>query len=153
MLSIVIEDNVFVTSNKNLISTKLYIRYNDRVFPNDKWTDFTFPILEEWKNNLVGIRNSSNITTSLYFHDGPFWLEVEKDKNRKLKIECICDRTIRKSELTIYCEYDEFLKCIYSALKAFLKVLYNNEMQEGEFSSIYRQTALSIKEMKKILKQ
>ena len=61
MLSIVIEDNVFVTSNKNLISTKLYIRYNDRVFPNDKWTDFTFPILEEWKNNLVGIRNNCHV--------------------------------------------------------------------------------------------
>lgn len=153
MISIVIEDSIFVTTNRNLISTTFYIRYNDRVFPNDRWTDFTFPILEEWKNNLVSIRNSNNIKTRLYFHDGPFWLEVEKDKNGKLRTECICDRTVRKSELTIYCEYDEFLECIYSAMKAFLKVLYKNEMQEGEFSSIYRQTVLSIKELKKILKQ
>lgn len=86
---------------------------------------------------------------NLYFHDGPFWLEVEKNENGELKIECICDRTIRKSELTIYCGYDEFLTCIYGALKAFLKVLYNNEMQEGRFASIYRQTVLSIKEIKK----
>lgn len=52
-LEIVIEDNVFVTTNKSIVDTRFYISYNDICFPSNKWTDFTFPILEEWKYNLI----------------------------------------------------------------------------------------------------
>lgn len=153
MIDIVIEDDIFITTNENVVSSSIYIQSNNDFFPNNKWSDFVFPMLEEWKNNLIPINNLNNATVNLYFHDGPFWLKVKKNENRKLEIECMSDRTIRKSMLTIYCDYDEFLNCLYNAFKKFLKILYSNGMNKGKYSSVYKQTILSIKEMKAILKQ
>jgi hypothetical protein len=70
----------------------------------------------------------------------------------ELKVECVNDRTTKKTELMIYCEYYEFLQAIYDALKTFVKILYKNNMHEGDFSSVYQQTMLSVNELKEILK-
>lgn len=98
-LEIVIEDNIFVTSTNSIIDTSFYIRYNNLCFPNNKWTDFTFPILEEWKCNLIRVKELKNVNFKLFFHDGPFWLEVLKNDKMELKIECINDRSIKKQSL------------------------------------------------------
>ena len=79
-------------------------------------------------------------------------MEVHKNENMELKIKCINDRTIRKIELTTYYGYYEFLQELYNAFKTFSKILYKNNMHEGDFSSIYRQTMLSVNELKEILK-
>ncbi|MDL2302523.1 hypothetical protein LJC58_09235 [Lachnospiraceae bacterium OttesenSCG-928-D06] len=152
MLEIVIEDDIFVTSNMHIVDTKIHLEYNGYYFPSDSWTDFTFPILEWWKNNLINARYADNYSFRLPFHDGPFWLEVFKDGNMELKIECVNDRSVRKTELTVYCGYYEFLQELYNAFKTFGKILYRNNMHEGDFHSVYKQTMSSIKELKEILK-
>ena len=148
---IIVENDVFVTSNKCVVDTIVYISYSDRYFPSFEWTDFTFPILEEWKYDLLKIKNSSNILTSLYFHDGPFWMEVHKNE-LELKIDLINDRGKRKIEGTIFCSYYEFLNILYDAIKSFIKILYENNMNEGDFASIYEQSLLSKEELKLVLK-
>ena len=152
MIEIVIEDDIYITKNKNVVDTKIHIEENGRCFPSDGWTDFTFPILEWWKNNLISARYADNHSFQLPFCDGPFWLEVQKNENMELKIECVNDRTKRRTELTTYCGYYEFLQELYNAFKTFSKILYKNNMHEGDFSSIYRQTMLSVNELKEILK-
>lgn len=147
-MEIVIEDDIFVTENIHVVDTRLHIEHDGYCFPFDDWTDFTFPILEEWKVNMLKAKNLDNVSFELYFHDGPFWLEVYKNDNMELKIECINDR---KSGLTIDCGYNEFLHAIYSALKAFARILYNNGMHRGDFSDIYKQTIVSVSELSKLL--
>lgn len=66
-LEIVIEDNVFVTTNKSIVDTRFYISCNDICFPSNKWTDFTFPILEEWKYNLIKVEKIDNVSFTLFF--------------------------------------------------------------------------------------
>ena len=150
-MEIVIEDDIFVAENTNVIDTKIHIKHNDYCFPNDTWSDFAFPILEEWKNNLLKIKQSNNISVKLFFHDGPFWLEVYKSDNMELKVDCINDRTAKKADLTICCGYYEFLHAIFNAMKTFTKVLYRNNLHEGSFESVYQQTIQSVNELKKEL--
>lgn len=152
MLEIIIEDDIFVTSNIYIVDTKIHMEYDGYCFPSAIWTDFTFPILEEWKNTLFKAKYSENFSFNLYFHDGPFWLEVFKNDSMNLKIDFINDRMIKKSELTIYCGYYELMDEIYKALKTFAKILYKNKMHKGNFLSVYNQTMLSINELKEILK-
>ena len=151
MIEIVIEDDVFVTENTHMVDTKIHIKHNTYCFPSDTWSDFTFPILEEWKNNLIKVRDTNNTSTKLFFHDGPYWLEVFKNDNMELKVDCINDRTTKKTDLTIHCGYYEFLYAIFNTLKAFTKVLYRNNLHEGSFESIYQQTILSVNEIKEVL--
>lgn len=149
-MKIIIEDDLYITDNINVVESKIYIKDNMFCFPNNKWTDFVFPMLEEWKTNLLNVRFSDNVSFKLYFHDGPFWLEVYKTSDNDLEIECINGRT-NNSEITIQCKYYEFLNCIYDAMKRFSKILFEHQMNKGKFESIYRQTLLSIRELKDIL--
>lgn len=150
---IVIEDNIFVTSYTSTVDTTFFIVYKNKAFPFEQWTDFTFPILEEWKCDMLNYKESSNAKFTLYFHDGPFWLEVFKDDKMELKIDCVNDRYKRRIEETIYCNYYDFLKIIYKSLKTFIKILYKNGMNVGAFSSVYEQLVLSQKELRAILKE
>lgn len=151
-IKIVIDDDVFVTKNTNIVDTKLHIEAHGCCFPSEGWTDFTFPVLEWWKNNLISARYANSYLFQLPFHDGPFWLEVFKDENMELIIECINNRSAKKIEFTVYCGYYEFLQELYNAFKKFGKILYENNMHEGDFSSVYQQTMLSINELKEIIK-
>ena len=151
MLEIVLEDDVFVTEDVHLVDTKIHLKYNDYCFPNKMWTDFTFPILEEWKNNLIRARNLCNTSFLLYFHDGSYAIRVNKDDKMMLTVECIETCSTSNTELVFHCGYYEFLHVIYGAMKSFLKILFANNMQHGKFSSVYRQTLISIRELKVIL--
>jgi len=64
----------------------------------------------------------SNVCFNLYFHDGPYWLEVYKNDRMQLKIDCINDRKDRYSQMIIYCGYYDFLRCIYNTVKSFIKI-------------------------------
>lgn len=153
MLKIVLEDNVFVTETADVVDTKIHIEVDDYCFPSDNWTDFTFPVLEWWKNNLVQIKHSDNCTFRLMFHDGPFWMDGFKDKNMGLKIEFVNDRRHRRTEFVTYCSYKELVEELYRAFKTFAKILYNNNLAQGAFEGIYQQTLLSISELKMFLKK
>jgi hypothetical protein len=72
MIKIVLQDDVYVTSNTHVVDTKIHIIHNDYCFPSDTRTDFTFPILEEWKNNLINARYSNNISFRLFLMMDPF---------------------------------------------------------------------------------
>lgn len=151
-MELIIKDDIYVTSYTSVVNTTCYILYSGRSFPDNKWTDFVFPILEEWKYNLLKIEKLVNTLVYLYFHDGPFWLEVYKDDSMNLKIECINDRKEKYSEMTIYYGYYDFLKCIQNTLKSFIKILYKNNMNEKEFSGMYKQSIISKNEIEEVLK-
>lgn len=144
-----LEDDVFVTDNTHVVDTKIHIAFHNHCFPCDTWTDFTFPILEEWKMHLVQAKDRCDTSFQFYFHDGPFMMKVHKDHAMMLTVDCI--RDANKIEFTFNCGYYDFLRALYHAMKHFAKILFANNMNVGAFSSVYRQTLLSIDELKKLI--
>ena len=76
-------------------------------------------------------------------------MKVHKDNAMMLTVDCI--RDANKIEFTFDCGYYDFLWALYDAMKHFAKILFNNNMNVGVFSSVYRQTLLSIDELKKMM--
>ena len=79
--------------------------------------------------------------------DGPYKLEVVKDKFMQLTIDCI---NIQQGncECTIKCSYVELLSALYDAMKFFNRVLFNNGMNKGKFEPVFYQSIISMRELK-----
>ena len=84
--------------------------------------------------------------------DGPFRLDIYKDKYMQLTIECINARGYKeKSECMISCNYYDFVAVLYKAQKSFNYILYSNGMSNGKYEYVYRQTIDYMKELKQII--
>lgn len=150
-VSIVIDNDVFVTSYTENISTAFHIEIDGKAFPNDTWTDFSYPALELWKNELIKHESISNVSFTLYFFDGPFHLEVFKDSHMSLKIDCIDQRGSDTVVFTAKIGYYDFLQQVYTAMKVLSKIIYDNSLHEKGFTSNYNKTLSSITEVKTVL--
>ncbi len=147
-MEIIVEDNVYTTKNISVLSTGIFIKYEEKYFPFEHWTDFTFPMLEEWKYNLLKIENEKDILIDLWFHDGPFWLEVYKGENMDLEIRGISNRKEREIVFIEKIQFYDLLKLILEALSKLSDILIKNSLDKGTFKSIFTQTNKSINELK-----
>lgn len=151
-LSIVIDYDIFVSDTSSNIVTTFFVDYQGKCFPDNQWTDFSEPVLSMWANVLLKSRYSDNIKLSLYFMDGPFRMDVFKDRNMQLTIDCINARGTKEiSECTITCDYYEFIEILHDAIKSFNYMLYKDGMIKGKFEPVYEQTIISMKELKEVL--
>ena len=144
MLKIVIEDDINMEDSSDIIDCPLYIECEELSFPCKGWIDFAYPILEEWKYNLVKAKNSYEDRFMLYFHEGSYWMEIYK-KDTELKINFVMDKHTVKEYV---CDYYDLINELYTAYKTFAKILYKNEKYQSRISGAYRQTMQSIKELK-----
>ena len=152
MIRIIIENDIFVSDKgSDLVNTIFYIDYQGKYFPDNQWTDFADVVLQWWTHALIKNKDLCDINFILYFMDGPFRLEVHKGDRMDLTINCINDRTTAFSELTIECSYIEFMSALYDAFKSFSFILYCNEMHKGRFEPVYRQSLITMNEIKEVL--
>ncbi|MDR1565541.1 MAG: hypothetical protein LBS74_11345 [Oscillospiraceae bacterium] len=86
--------NDFSFSESN-IDTIFYVDIEGQCFPDEQWTDFIVPVLEMWINNLSTNYNASKAGFKLYFMDGPYYIECQKE-NSQLKMKFIEDRSKRR---------------------------------------------------------
>lgn len=79
---IVISDTPFEMlikpNDSNLIDSVFFIRTDHGTFPDPYWTDFSLYLLGQWCSDLVRMPTWENTTCTLYFMDGPYWMEVQK---------------------------------------------------------------------------
>jgi len=151
-ISIIVNDDIYLSEiSSNIVST-FYVQYQGQCFPNDKWTDFTEPILNMWLYKLLQNKDLKNVKFELFFMDGPFRLDVYKDDNMLLTINCINARgKSERPEFMLKSYYYDFLQTLYDAIKAFSYNLFKNGLNHGRFKSVYRQTIMSMKEIKKVM--
>lgn len=147
-MKIILEDNVFLTKNTHVVNTGIFIKYGEKYFPFEHWMDFVFPILEEWKYNLLKVEDKKNTSITLYFHDGPFWLEIYKGENMDLEIKGINNRNDKEIEFTVRMQFSDLMEIILEALKDFSSILSKNSLDKGPYESIFTQTSKSIDELK-----
>jgi len=150
-INIIIDDDIATSSITDNISTTFYIDYLGKCFPDNQWSDLTFPVLNMWAVKLMGNISSSNSKFRLYFMDGPFWLDVTKN-GQNLMIECVNGRSERLVEYVIECSCFDFLNSLYDATKKLSYILYFNGMHIGAFESVYNQTLSDIKHLKALIR-
>ena len=147
-LIINVEEDIFVSKYPHIISTTLFVNHDGKCFPDNQWTDFTYPVLSTWEQLLVKNMHSADIKFELFFMDGPYKLEIAKDKNMMLTIDCINFRHEKICEYKINCSYAEFLMALYEAIKNFNYALFKKGMNKGEFEGIFNQSIESMKKLK-----
>jgi len=147
-LCICLKDDIFVTDYPHIVSTTLYLKYEEKYFPDKQWTDFTHPVLNTWAGILLENKGLSNVKFELFFQDGPYKLEVVKNQFMQLTIDCINARKERTCECTIKCSYAEFLSALYEAIKSFNHILFNNGMNKGKFKPVFNQSIISMRELR-----
>ena len=149
--SIIVKADTFTTDYPHIIDTPFYISSQGKVFPDSQWTDFTYPILNDWAYALLRHRDKNESKFSLHFMDGPFRLDVTKDKDMKLTIQCVNFRKEETTELTINCNYVDFLLALYQAIKKTSEIMFNNNIHQGKFESVYKQLNLISKELETVI--
>ena len=141
-------DITLIGKNKRIFST-VYIDCHGTCFPDNQWTDFTESVLTSWFNSLIKKRKKKNTTFSLYFMDGSFRMDVFKNENMQLSINCINDGVVPeliKSSFT--CSYYDFLQILYEAFKRFEQVLREKSMI---FDGQYRYLKTTMNEIEGLL--
>jgi len=133
------------------VSTEIYLEHDGIFFPHYQWTDLTNSILGMWIYALIKNKDFHNTNFELYFMDGPYRLDVYKGASMELTINCINSRNVDVTDLIIKCSYMDFMLALYDAFKSFNYILYCNEMHKGRFEPIYRQSLISINEIKEVL--
>ena len=151
-LKILLKNDVYTSDYPHIISTTLYFEHEGRCFPDDQWTDFTYPVLDTWALTLINNQMSSDVKFELLFMDGPYKLEITKDSTMQLMIDCVNIKQGNVCEYTVTCGYWEFLSALNETMREFVRILHDRGMDSGIFSAAYKQSISTMKRLHDILK-
>ena len=148
---IVIGTDILVSDYSHNIDTVFFIHYQGKSFPCERWTDFSYPILNTWTNLMLRNTYNDHARYDLFFQDGPYKMIIRKTL-ANLEIDCIHlnQNTI---ELSFECTFLHFLSALYDAHKTLSNILYQNGLHLGMFKPAYEQTILTTKELKLAIKK
>lgn len=146
---ICVEDQIFIDmSYPHLVNTIFYISYQGKCFPDNIWTDFSYPLLEIWSSKLIEYKDVYNTNIELVFMDGPYAIQLFRNGSMNLHVNCV------KNEIACFefdCSYRDFLNAIFEALKALYQILLVHGLDKGKFVSVFNQTEGSIKNLEKLI--
>ena len=146
-MEIKLKDDFLLSSTTNIISTTFYIQHEDCCFPDNQWTDLTSSILEMWGEKLIRCKSISHEIFTLYFEDGPYRLDLQKDLEY-LFVKCVNFRDNDCVEFSFKCSYNDFVDTFCKALKKFIYLLYTNDLQVDKYEPLYCQMKLILKHLK-----
>lgn len=124
-MKIQLKNDIERSKNSNTLSTTFYVEHDGYVFPDRLWTDFTYPVLQDWGDTLLKHMNQPITSFELMFMDGPYALYCTK-QNQKLEIECARFDT-HDTEYTFSCETTEMLQAVCCALTNLINIIQNDK--------------------------
>ena len=122
------------------IDTPIHVRCGKLIFPDESWTDTTFPILCEWAETVFRSYASNRERYSLFFHDGPFRLDVEPRDLKNVDIRCINFREQERCECEWTCLLKDLVVALYTALSDFSDFLLASRPICPNSMDIYKQS-------------
>lgn len=149
-LQIIVGGQIDTSEQSTSLVTTLYIDDGGVCFPDHQWTDFT-DVLHMGSYTLLKHSGKSKANFVLYFMDGPFRLDVKKEKDRKLTIQCVHFRNEAVVKATISCDYVDLLSAIHRALGNLNRMLREKGMSEGKYKSGYAQTIITMKSLEAVI--
>lgn len=109
-----------------IIDTDFCLQHSNGCFPDDQWTDFVYPVLSMWTEEVVKNKGRRQAQYTLPFMDGPFWVQV-KQHGRYLQIKGINGRKKPYVEFSCDCYYEELLEELLRSFNKLEKLIYLND--------------------------
>ena len=123
-------DVIIHDESSPIVDTILYVQVNGYCFPDNLWTDCTYPVLCMWAETLLRNKGRTNTQYDLPFMDGPFRIAV-KQNGQDLFMEGINGRADNRAEFTFRCTASELF---LELLRAFNKL--ERMMTYGSFQTL-----------------
>jgi hypothetical protein len=146
-LSIIVDGEIYATSKSSNIIAEIYLDYRGNYFPFSQWTDFS-SILNMWSYNMLDHLGKFKSHFILYFMDGPYRMDVAKDKDMKMTVECVNSRDDDMVVFSFTCNYVDFLSALYQAMKKMSTLMFDNNMQTGKTKPVYIQFISTANDLK-----
>lgn len=123
---IVITDDIVIHSNAStMIDSVFYLRTENNVFPHEDWTDFSYPLLNMWCEDLMRMSPDQHEVCILPFMDGPYWLEVKRD-GALYSFQGCSSRNDFKAGFAFRCSLEQFLLEILASYRRLVEILFQN---------------------------
>lgn len=116
--------------NSESIFTSFCFCVKEQSFPSSDWTDFAYPALCIWAENVLRLPREGRNKTALYFMDGPFLLDVAQHADlltisgKRLEPEAT-------TEISVQCSREGFLRELLRALGCLNSILKNMPQLDG----------------------
>ncbi len=114
------EENALLAGDSDpFVDAGFYVLGNDTAFPHIEWTDFPYPVLCMWTENVLRNLDKETAEYTLFFMDGPYRIQVVQHMEDLLLIG-INSRTEDRVEFTAHSTVHDLLfelRCAFSALK------------------------------------
>lgn len=116
-----------------LIDSVIFFRTDQGTFPDPYWTDFSLDLLSMWCESIVRMPTWESRTCTLYFMDGPYWMEIRKQGDVYV-FEAKWDKKDYQGDFgesfTFQCSLEEFLAEILRAFRRMVEILYQKQADE-----------------------
>lgn len=123
---IVSEEDAIISSGPSpVVDTSFCVLSNGEFFPDNAWTDYAFPVLCMWAENVLRNRGRGKTTYALDFMDGPYRIEV-RQCHENLILEGINSRAKKRVEFTARTTCQNLLNELLGAFKVLNKILIDN---------------------------
>ena len=145
----VVVDNFEYTHSKT-ISGEFYITFGEIVFPEYKWYDYIYPLIEQWCDAILSSYCSFVDIITLRFMDGPYKINVYRSSNSFISVEC---KSNDKIVYKFLCSYESFFRGLNKAVKKVIYDLYVNELYKTDYSYVYSSLVEKSKKITAIIKE
>jgi len=127
-IRIILSESDVIINNEStpIVDTIFYVQVNGYCFPDNLWTDFTYPVLCMWTENLLRNKGRINTQYDLPFMDGPFRIAV-KQNGEDLFMEGINGRADNRVEFTFHCTASELFRELLRAFNKLERIILTNE--------------------------
>lgn len=109
-------------SGRGAILGDIWFEISEKAFPSDDWNDFVVDILTWWLKEVTLLKEQKpGKVHKLLFMDGPFLINLERESNDEVRVECHYERTTGFETLLVdHCQVSEIWNEILSASRRIL---------------------------------
>ncbi len=119
-------DNAEIWENGSIIDTGFCVKVVDFFFPHEDWTDYAYPLLGMWAENVICNIGRQSSRYSLFFMDGSYRINVIQ-RGVSLLLSGIDDRNPEQIVFSYQCTTYELLKSIMEGFFALEKTINTNK--------------------------
>lgn len=146
MLQLILKDDfIYYDTSKNICST-FYVKANDTAFPDDKWYDLPISVFTIWNENIIKYNNKKRCEFKLFFMDGPFYIECQKEGNNVL-MRFINNKISPIEKYTFETTFSDLKNSVYNGATQLVNLISQKEI--GNLSGLdkLKQTTDTLKDL------
>ena len=116
-----------ITPSAGELLSQFWVAGDNFAFPSTDWSEFVYPLLCTWSDELLNHQNSPSARYTLYYWTGPYRIVIGQDEHKQLDLKFTKDGKCRH---TATLSYENFAELFYAALQRIRALLYENQLTE-----------------------